>query len=160
MKYQADLERGISVKSKNKKFLSKVKQEKPRDLDEKFHDAHETVFSEIDCLECANCCKTTSPIFQMTDISRLARHFKISASSFIETYLTTDADHDYVLKVSPCPFLLPDHRCAVYNDRPKACKEYPHTDRKKMHQITSLTLKNSLICPAVVRILEKIRVIT
>ncbi len=31
---------------------------------------------------------------------------------------------------SPCPFLGDDNYCSVYEARPKACREYPHTDRK------------------------------
>jgi uncharacterized protein len=62
-----------------------------------------------------------------------------------------------VLKSSPCPFLLPDNACMVYEDRPKACREYPHTDRKKMHQILGLTHRNSLVCPAVLKIIDQIK---
>ncbi len=36
----------------------------------------------------------------------------------------------------------------IYDVRPKACREFPHTDRKKFHQIADLTLKNVAICPA------------
>lgn len=160
MKYQADLDKAISLKKQNKQLLDKYRREKPKDLDQKFHQAHEEVFEEIDCLDCANCCKTTSPIFLMSDIERMAKSLKLATGIFIEKYLYLDADNDYVLKSSPCPFLLDDNTCLVYEDRPKACKEYPHTNRKKMHQITRLTGKNSLICPAVTRILEKLRVIT
>jgi Fe-S-cluster containining protein len=52
--------------------------------------------------------------------------------------------------------LLPDNTCAVYEDRPLACREYPHTDRKNMYQIMDLTTQNTLICPAVASIVEKI----
>jgi Fe-S-cluster containining protein len=36
----------------------------------------------------------------------------------------------------------------IYEVRPKACREFPHTDRKKFQQISDLTLKNIPICPA------------
>ncbi|MEY4803795.1 MAG: hypothetical protein RL331_308, partial [Bacteroidota bacterium] len=52
--------------------------------------------------------------------------------------------------------LLPGNTCAVYDDRPLACREYPHTDRKNMYQIMDLTAQNTLICPAVASIVEKI----
>jgi Fe-S-cluster containining protein len=48
-----------------------------------------------------------------------------------------------------------DNTCAIYEVRPKACREYPHTNRKKIYQINSLTLKNAKICPAVYEFLEK-----
>jgi hypothetical protein len=37
-----------------------------------------------------------------------------------------------------------------------ACREYPHTDRKNMYQILDLAAQNSLICPAVSKIVQKI----
>lgn len=148
------MQKGLSLKGKNKRLLEKFRKEKPKNLDQQFHQAHEDTFREIDCLNCANCCKTTSPLFLVADIERLAKHFKMNAQSFTEKYLKVDDEGDHVLKTSPCPFLLDDNFCSVYENRPKACREYPHTDRKKMHQITELTLQNSLICPAVVRILN------
>jgi Fe-S-cluster containining protein len=41
--------------------------------------------------------------------------------------------------------------------RPKACREFPHTDRKKFQQIANLTLKNVEICPAAFNIVEKMK---
>ena len=77
--------------------------------------------------------------------------------AFIEKYLRVDEDNDYVLKSSPCTFLGEDNMCSIYESRPKACREYPHTDRKKMVQITDLTYKNTLVCPAVLEIVERLR---
>lgn len=141
----------------NKRLTERLAREDDRRVDGWFHEAHDEVFSETDCLACANCCKTTSPIFYPTDIERLARSLRSRPGDFIERYLRVDEDGDYVLKSSPCPFLGEDNRCAVYEDRPRACREYPHTDRKKMTQIMDLTYRNSLVCPAVLDILERVK---
>lgn len=157
MEYHSDLERGVAQQKQNKKAIQRMKRTSSKDLDKQFREAHNDVFEEIDCLDCANCCKTTSPIFRDIDIERLSKRLKLTHTEFAEKYLQLDNDRDYVLKSSPCVFLLDDNKCSVYEDRPKACREYPHTDRKKMHQILGLTMKNTKICPAVVRILERIR---
>ncbi len=150
---------GAKKKSaENKKFLFRLKKKDPRKVDDLFHALHEEVFEEIDCLACANCCKTTSPIFYPTDIERLAKALRIKPGEFTEKYLRIDEDKDYVLKSSPCPFLDQDNYCKVYEDRPKACREYPHTNRKKMVQIMDLTHKNTLVCPAVLEIVERIKI--
>lgn len=141
----------------NKKFFSRLKARPPRDLDEQFHQTHEEVFAELDCLECANCCKTTSPIFRDVDIDRLARHLGIRPAELVERHLHLDAEGDYVLNVAPCPFLGPDNYCSVYAARPRACREYPHTDRKNMLQILPLTLLNTLVCPAVGEVVRRLR---
>jgi|SRR5688572_16708125 len=141
----------------NRKFLNSLKKADTRELDNSFHTAHEEVFNEINCLDCANCCKTTSPIFYQTDIDRLSRFLNMKPGTFIEKYLRIDEDKDYVLKSSPCPFLGEDNYCGVYESRPKACREYPHTNRKKMVQVLDLAMKNTLVCPAVLRIVEKLK---
>ena len=140
----------------NQQQLKKWNKQKPKDLDTRFHDAHQKEFAKRDCLSCANCCKTTSPIFRQPDIRRMAKALRLKESQLVNQYLKLDEDDDYVLKNSPCFNLLADNTCAVYEDRPLACREYPHTDRKNMYQIMDLTAQNTLICPAVASIVEKI----
>ena len=141
----------------NRKFLGGLKKKDSRKIDEVFHALHREVFDEVDCLECANCCKTTSPIFYQNDIERVARSLRMKPGDFIVKYLRVDEDSDYVLKSAPCPFLNEDNYCSVYDDRPRACREYPHTDRKKMVQITDLTFRNTMVCPAVFEMVERLK---
>lgn len=144
-------------KSEHNKFLLSLTKKDPRKVDDAFHTIHEEVFAEIDCLTCANCCKTTSPIFYQMDIERAAKALRMKPGEFIEKYLRIDEDKDYVLTAAPCPFLASDNYCKIYNDRPKACREYPHTDRKKMVQIMELTAKNTQVCPAVFEMVERLK---
>lgn len=143
--------------TENRIFLKKVQKKNSREVDDAFHRLHDEVFEEIDCLTCANCCKTTSPIFYETDIERVAKSLRMKPGDFVEKYLRIDEDKDYVLKSSPCPFLDGQNYCGVYKDRPKACREYPHTNRKKIVQIMELTYKNTLVCPAVLQIVERLK---
>ena len=64
--------------NENKTFYKRLKLKQPRDLDQQFHNLHDEVFEKIDCLACANCCKTTSPIFYEKDIERLSKHFGLN----------------------------------------------------------------------------------
>jgi Fe-S-cluster containining protein len=141
----------------NKKFLQTLKKKDARRVDEVFHQTHEEVFAELDCLTCANCCKTTSPIFYQKDIERVASALRVKPGVFTEKYLRVDEDNDFVLKSSPCPFLDSANHCLVYHDRPRACREYPHTHRKRMVQIIELTHKNTMVCPAVFEIVERLK---
>lgn len=143
--------------AENKSFLQRMKKMDSRKVDDVFHEQHDEVFAETDCLTCANCCKTTSPIFYNTDIDRVSKFIGMKPGDFVEKYLKIDEDKDYVLKSSPCPFLDSDNYCSVYEARPKACREYPHTDRKKMVQIMDLTYKNTLVCPAVLEMVERLK---
>jgi Fe-S-cluster containining protein len=146
-----------SLKKENQTFFKRLKSKTPKNLDALFHATHDTVFETTDCLSCANCCKTTSPIFYQRDIERAAKAVKLKPGDFIQTYLFMDEDGDFVLKQAPCPFLNGDNYCSIYEDRPAACREYPHTNRKNMRQILELTYRNTLVCPAVLKVTEAIK---
>ena len=146
----------LARKKSHQKLMRQLATLPARKVDERFHSAHEEAFAEIDCLSCANCCRTTSPLFREADIRRLARHLRIKEAELVAQYLHRDEDGDWVLRQAPCPFLGTDNHCSVYAERPLACRAYPHTDRKQMQGILTLTLKNAEICPAVFRILEQL----
>lgn len=143
----------------HKALVKRIKKSNPKNLDVQFHTLHNEVFEEIDCLKCANCCKTTSPILYEPDIERVAKSLKMKVGKFIVTYLHKDDDGDFVLNENPCPFLGYDNKCIVYESRPTACREYPHTNRKRMRQILDLTLKNTQVCPAVNEILNRMHLV-
>ena len=143
--------------NENKKFFDKLKKKAPKNLDYIMQDLHNREFERTDCLTCANCCKTTGPLFTTADIERIAKHFKMKPQQFIEKYLRVDEDNDYVLQNVPCTFLDAENYCMIYDLRPKACREFPHTDRKKFQQIANLTLKNVAICPAAYNIVEEMK---
>jgi Fe-S-cluster containining protein len=146
-------------KKSNQVFFKKLKNKPPKNLDVLFHAAHEEVFAKTDCLTCANCCKTTSPIFYQRDIERAADAVKMKPGDFIQKYLFMDEEGDFVLQQAPCPFLDKENYCSIYENRPTACREYPHTNRKKMQQILDLTFRNTLVCPAVLEIVEILKTI-
>ena len=127
-----------------------------RKLDERVHAIHEAVFDTIDCLDCANCCRTLGPRITDADVRRIGASLRIRPSVFVERYLGVDEECDYIFRSMPCPFLGRDNYCSIYDVRPRACREYPHTDRRRVYQVMALTLKNSTICPAVFEILERL----
>lgn len=135
--------------NKNKKKLVKA--------DNLVHSLHKRFSDEIDCLHCANCCRLLGPAIYDKDIERIAKALRIKPSDVVEKYLRKDDDNDYVLKSMPCPFLLPDNYCSIYENRPKACREYPHTDRKKFFQIINLTIKNTHTCPIAYAVVEELK---
>lgn len=142
-----------------KQIFGKLKKTETSKADKQFHALHEQAFGEIDCLDCANCCRTLGPRITDTDIRRTSIALKVKERYFIEKYLHLDEDKDFVFKHMPCPFLDAENYCTIYENRPKACREYPHTDRKRVMQIADLTLKNASVCPAVFYILERLKVV-
>ena len=133
---------------KNKKKLEK--------MDQDVHYLHDLVMGQTDCLQCANCCKSLGPAIYDKDIEKMAKALKMKPSEVVAQYLRIDEDGDYVFQTMPCPFLMPDNYCMIYENRPKACREYPHTDRKKFVQIYKLTVKNAQTCPVAYGVLDKL----
>lgn len=133
---------------KNKKRLGK--------MDTIVQQLHDEVSEKIDCLTCANCCRTLGPAIYDKDIERMAKALRIKPSEVVSSYLRIDEDGDYVFKSMPCPFLMDDNYCSIYESRLKACREYPHTDRKNFEQIYKLTVKNASTCPIAYEVLCKL----
>jgi Fe-S-cluster containining protein len=154
--YTKIIEQAHKEKKNNKKLFDKLKKLKPKDLDYTINQLHDEAFEEIDCLKCANCCKTTGPLLLNKDIDRLAENKKMRPADFTQQYIKIDEDGDYVFKQIPCMFLGQDNYCSVYNNRPNACRKYPHTQQNKQIQKLSITLKNSLICPAVAVVVRQL----
>ncbi len=141
----------------NQRFFKRLKKKIPGNLDEVVHELHDELFRKFDCLTCANCCSSISPMITDKDVERLARVLKLKPSQVIEQYMHLDEDHDYVFNHAPCPFLMSDNYCSVYEYRPKACREYPHTDRRRFSQLLNLTLKNCEVCPIVFSVVERLK---
>lgn len=139
----------IGFFKKNKKRL--------KSMDSEVHSLHNTFSEKYDCLQCANCCRTLGPRITEKDIDRIAKALRCKPSDIMERYIRKDEDNDFVFTSMPCPFLMPDNYCQIYESRPKACREYPHTNRKNFYQIYMLSVKNASTCPIVYEILEHIK---
>ncbi len=139
-----------------KKIIEAIRKMRKGNADLLIHALHEEAFESIDCLACANCCTTTGPLLTDKDIDRIAKYLKLKPTLFINNYLRIDEDNDYVFKTMPCTFLGSDNYCSIYEVRPKACREYPHTNRVNQQGILSITRKNVMLCPAVAKIFIEI----
>jgi uncharacterized protein len=151
----------LSLRARSKKVIfklaaQKLKAMKSKDADHLIAGLHERAFESINCLDCANCCRGLGPRLLRSDIERLSSALKMKTSVFFDSYLRIDEDGDHVFKSLPCPFLLPDNHCMVYDSRPRACREYPHTDQKNIKSILSLCIKNTETCPVVFEVMSKV----
>lgn len=155
--FKSLLSKAHSKRKENKTFLQRLAKHPPRNLDKMFAEESSDFFDKHSCLDCANCCKTTSPIFRDVDIERIAGHLKVKPGDLVSRYLHIDNDGHYVLNSSPCVFLGEDNYCSIYNVRPQACRDYPHTERKNIYQVMDLAYHNTLVCPAVAGIVEKLK---
>ncbi len=141
-------------------IIQRLRRKKGKQLDQLADEVHREVFSKIDCLDCAGCCKGIPPIVTKADMSRIARVFGMKPAEFEQQYVVEDEDGDTVMNTSPCPFLLEDNKCMIYDIRPKACRRYPHTNDLSFSKNMNLHVPNATVCPAVFHILRKIDALT
>lgn len=144
-------------KKQNQQLFKALRKIKSSILDEKIKSLHDHYMGRMDCLECGNCCQSISPAVNDKDIDRIARFLKKKPSEVLIQYFKLDEEGDYIFPSQPCPFLGADNYCSIYKVRPKACREYPHTDRSKQHQILSITLENCAVCPVVYDIVKDLK---
>ena len=115
------------------------------------------VWTEVDCLSCANCCKTMTPTFNNADMKRISAHFGQTVEEFKAKWLYKEKkkDGDWLNKTEPCQFLnLEDNKCSIYEIRPADCAGFPHFP-KKMKDYIHVHKQNLEYCPATYRIVEK-----
>lgn len=141
----------------NKTFLRNIKPGKANLLDRLTHIENDKVFNNLNCLDCANCCKLLGPRLTQKDIREISQSLNIKTADFEKKYIITDEDGDLVFKYLPCPFLETDNYCRIYKNRPRACREYPHTQQPGILRKKEIHLKNTFYCPAVYEIFENLR---
>ncbi len=116
------------------------------------------MWSQVDCLSCANCCKTMSPTFTGQDIQRISKHIGMRPAAFREKYLRKDSEGDWINKAQPCQFLnLRDNKCSIYEVRPRDCAGFPHHTKRRMVDYMHVFKQNVEYCPATFRVVEIIR---
>ncbi len=143
----------------NDKYLESLtrKVERTKSTDHRNAQAiHDEVFEEMDCLQCANCCKSIPPILSNRDIKRISKKLGLSKSDFIKRYITMDEDGDTVMNASPCPFLESDNKCAIYEDRPSACRLYPHSGDFLFFHNLKHHKRNMKYCPGLLEIMKRL----
>jgi uncharacterized protein len=148
---------GFKTKYPYKKWLESLKRLDSKKLSAIAAETHHSVFSKLDCLHCANCCKNIPPIINETDVNRIAKYLRIKPTNFKQQFTQHDEDGDLVINQTPCPFLGADNYCSIYDVRPKACKAYPHTDGYDFGKNLKLHAVNATFCPAAYHILEQIK---
>jgi Fe-S-cluster containining protein len=137
-------------------FLTQLDDLVPDDIHEIVAREDAEVWKEVDCTQCANCCKTMTPTFTKKDIDRISAHLRMNAKDFKEKWLKKEDAGDWVNTTQPCQFLV-DNKCSIYEVRPADCAEFPHHN-KKPFDLYNETFKNNLIhCPATLNLISRLK---
>jgi Fe-S-cluster containining protein len=142
-----------------KRFITKLENDPPKALNTICVEVEKTVWPEIDCLGCANCCKKMTPTFTPKDIKRIAAHLEMTEDAFKEKWLYYDKkDEEWMNTKQPCQFLnLEDNKCSIYEVRPADCAGFPHLSKKPAKDYVHIHKQNIEYCPATYTFIEKLK---
>jgi len=137
-------------------FLDKLDVIVPENMPELVAKADEAVWKEVNCMECANCCKKMTPTYTKGDIDRIATHLGMTRREFRDRWLKKEEESgDWVNTTQPCQFLV-DNKCSIYEVRPRDCAEFPHHNKKPFDAYNE-TFKNNLqYCPATFMLVDRL----
>ena len=141
-----------------RRFLTKMEKNVPRGIEKLAEKLEKEVWKEVDCLTCANCCKTMTPTFTPADLKRISAHFGETVDEFKKKWLFKEKgkDGDWMNRKEPCQFLnLKDNKCSIYAIRPADCAGFPHLP-KKMKDFAHVHKQNVEYCPATFKMVEKL----
>jgi Fe-S-cluster containining protein len=155
-----DLEQFKKTVSRKKKgltaFLKKLDDIVPEEINTLVATTDATVWQDIDCTKCANCCKTMTPTYTKTDIKRIATHLRMTPKAMTDRWLYKDEKGDWMNKVQPCQFLVND-MCSIYEVRPQDCAEFPHHNKKPFDAYNDTFTQNLSYCPATFTLIERLK---
>jgi Fe-S-cluster containining protein len=127
------------------------------ELDTVVHEATDTVWKDIDCTTCGNCCRTALISVDDKDIQRLATRLSLTIKQFAQRYVQTAPDRSKYFATVPCPFLGEDNYCSVYEDRPQSCRDFPYLYHKGFRQYSLTMAENVALCPIVFNVWQALK---
>ena len=151
---------GDKKRPENERFRRHIKTHGHNDL--ALRRIAEDIQEQIDCTQCANCCRVATTTVSERDIERLARYFRIKPAQFLAEYTMESADEGTILKRTEgggCVF-LDGNLCSVYEARPETCQRYPHLVRGKGSIASRMWqfIDRASYCPIVYNSLEAFKV--
>ena len=91
----------------------------------------EGIQEQVDCTQCANCCREGTVQVTERDVDRLARYLRMKPARVMADYVVESEEEGHILRrdeKTGCVFLN-GNECTVYDARPDICQRYPHLVR-------------------------------
>ncbi len=149
---------GEKKRDENERFRKHLKRHNYQE--KRFRALAIAVEEQIDCRQCANCCRVATARLTERDVMKLAKSLRIPESRFIREYTDQNEEEGLILKRNEkgCVFLN-GNDCLIYDVRPASCEDFPHMVRGS----GSVTAKmwdykdRAVYCPIVYNTLEEFK---
>jgi uncharacterized protein len=115
-------------RGENARFRAYLKSH--RHSDRRLRRFGEEIEAQIDCTQCANCCRVSEISINQRDVEKLAKFIGVTEREFDQQFTALDGAGAKILKrnESGCVF-LEGNLCSVYEARPQNCANFPHVVR-------------------------------
>ena len=151
----------LGHKKRDENFRFRAYLKNHRHSDRRLQRFAEEIQEQIDCTQCANCCRVTETGIQERDVERLAKFIGVTREEFLRDYSMSASDGELILKRDEhgCCVFLKGNLCSVYEARPQNCAKFPHLVRgdgsiaSRMWQFVDRTS----YCPIVYNWMEKVK---
>jgi Fe-S-cluster containining protein len=87
------------------------------------------VQQQVDCTECANCCRNSEVTVSKAEIDRIASYLDVSPETVIRLYTAAESEGSerrVLASFSDACVFLDGNLCMIYEARPKTCRDFPH----------------------------------
>ncbi len=127
--------------------------------DEPFRILAKEVERQIDCTQCANCCRHLIVNVTDADIGAIAAYLNVPTEAVVRLYTTADPaapSRRILINTREACTFLDGNLCVIYEARPRACREFPHASlraRSLGGRLESLCNRAAL-CPIVYNTIE------
>jgi Fe-S-cluster containining protein len=149
---------GQQKHEENKRFRSYLKSH--RHSDRRLRRFGEEIEAQIDCTQCANCCRVTEVEITDRDVEKLAGFLGMSRQEFLHDSTMRSDSGELILKRTQagCVF-LEGNLCTVYEARPQNCANFPHVVRGSGSISSRMwrLVDRAVYCPIVYNWMEKVK---
>jgi Fe-S-cluster containining protein len=147
---------GENNRGENERFRRHLKTHSYHE--KKFRAMAQEIQDQIDCRQCANCCRVGTTKIADRDVEKLAKFLRITPAAFIRDYTAEHPEEGRILKRIPgsgCVFLS-GNDCTVYEARPHVCEYFPHLVRGEGSVVSRMWafIDRATYCPITFNVLE------
>ncbi|MFZ3329809.1 MAG: YkgJ family cysteine cluster protein [Candidatus Acidiferrales bacterium] len=134
----------------NWQFRSWLKQYAPDNIDGLVKTLSQKYFALIDCMQCANCCRSLHVEFKKSELHVIAKTLGQSKEAFQKRFMSGGEVNP------PCP-MLNGKLCSIYENRPDVCRSYPHLEQPEFTSRLIGVIDNVAVCPIAFNAFEELK---
>jgi Fe-S-cluster containining protein len=150
----------LGAKKRNENFRFRAYLKNHRHSDRRLRRFAEEIEAQIDCTQCANCCRVSEVGITDRDVEKLAKFLGMTNAEFILDSTQPADSGELILKRTEagCVFLK-DNLCTVYRARPQNCANFPHLVRGSGSIASRMwrLVDRAGYCPIVYNWMEKVK---